>query len=625
MDPRLLKYYDRELRYIREMGGEFAKEVPKIAARLGLDGFECADPYVERLLEGFAFLAGRVQLKIDAEFPRFTQHLLELVYPHYLAPTPSMTVVQLEPDRGEGSLAEGFVVPRQTVLRSRLGKGEQTPVEYRTAHDLTLWPLELTEVQYLPHARDIGGDLGAAGSRARSAIRFRLRTTAGLTFKKLALKDLCLYLRGAGELPMHLYEQLVGDAVGMVVQPTRGRSPWREFIGRNPTRRVGFEEDQALVPYNVRAFQGYRLLHEYFAFPDRYMFVELVGLERAVRRCADSELDIFVLLNRDDPFLHGVLDVSNFTMFCTPAINLFAKRGDSIHLTDSQTEYHVVPDRTVPMDYEVYDLTRVVGTGTSADTEKEFLPFYSRTNLGNRKSERAYYTMRRMPRLLSSKQRDYGTRSGYVGSEVFISLVDANEAPYDLDLKQLSLEILCTNRDLPLLMSVGQGRSDFSLQTGAPVGAVRCVAGPTRPRPSHAEGETAWRLVSHLSLNYLSLTESDDTKKTVALRELLSLYGGDSDASMQMQVEGVRSVTSRPITRRLPKPGPIAFGRGLEVVVTLDEGAFSGSGVFLLGAVLEQFFAKYVSINSFTETVIQATDRGEICRWPARIGRRHTL
>ena len=624
MDPRLLKYYNRELQYIREMGGEFAREFPKIAGRLGLDGFECADPYVERLLESFAFLSARVQLKTDAEFPRFTQQLLQMVYPHYLAPTPSMTVVQLQPAMTEGSLTDGFRVPRDSVLRSPLGKGEQTPCEYRTAHDVTLWPVELAEAEYFTYSRDMGKVEAPILQEARAGVRLRLRTAPGLTFDKLAMDSVTLFLRG-GDLAMRLYEQFMANAVAIVARPARRPPPWHEVIAKSGVRSVGFEDRQALLPYPARSFQGYRLLHEYFAFPDRYMFVELAGLAAAVRRCKDTELDVMVLLNRSDPSLLNAVDASRFALYCSPAINLFPRRADSIHLSERQTEYHVVPDRTAPMDFEVYDVTGVVGSGTSTSGDQEFLPFYSRTNPAAHSRERAYFTLHRVPRILSAKQRDSGTRASYVGSEVFLSLVDANEAPYRSDMKQLALTTLCTNRDLPLMMPVGQGRTDFALQTGAPVAAARCLAGPTGPRPSRAEGEFAWRLISHLSLNYLSLLDNDEQQGAAALRDLLLLYGGDSEASLQVQVEGVRSVQSAPIVRRIPTPGPIAFGRGLEVTVTFDEAAFEGSGVFLLGAVLEQFFARYVSINSFTETAVKTLKRGEIIRWPARIGRRQTL
>jgi type VI secretion system protein ImpG len=625
MDPRFLKYYNRELCHLREVGAEFAREFPKIAGRLGLDEFECADPYVERLLEGFAFLAARVQLKLDDQFPRFTQHLLEVVYPHYLASTPSMAVVQLQPDLAEGALADGFLVPRGAALRSQIGKGEQTACEYRTAHDVTLWPLRLTEAEYLPNPSAVA-NLGTPGLPGlKAAIRLRLDATAGLTFNRLRLDRLPLFLRGAGELPVRVYEQLLANAIAVVVQPAVRPIAWAEVIRRDFIRRVGFEESEALLPYASRSFQGYRLLQEYFAFPERFLFVALDGLQNAVSRCEGAELDLVILLNRCHPELVNALDASHFALFCTPAINLFPKRADRIHLSPQTAEFHVVPDRTRPLDFEVFGVTEVIGYGAQPDETQEFLPFYGSKSSYRRRDENAYYTVRRQKRLLSARQRRQGARSSYIGSEVYIALVDANEAPYDSDLKQLGLQTLCTNRDLPLLMPVGVGTTDFTLQTGAPAQAIRCLAGPTKPRPSVTEGETAWRLINHLSLNYLSLLDQDAREGAVALRDLLMLYGEGSDVTVRRQVEGVLSANSRNIVRRIDAAGPIVFGRGLEITVRFDESAFEGGGVFLLGAVLEQFFARYASINTFTETVIAGSDRGEIMRWPIRIGRRHTL
>jgi len=623
MNPRLLKYYNQELLHLREMGREFAQEFPKVAGRLGLEGLECADPYVERLLEGFAFLAARVHLKLDAEYPRFTQHLLEMVYPHYLAPTPSLAVVQLKPDLSEGALGEGFVVPRDTSLRTPLGKGETTPCEYRTAHEVTLWPLELAEARYFTGGLGSGGG-GVAGAKA--GLRFRLRTTAGLTFDQLALERLPLFLQGGGELPVQIYERLLANVVGIVAEPASRPAGQRRHLREARIRQLGFGEREALLPYGPRSFQGYRLLHEYFSFPARFLFLELDGLGAAVRQCTETELEVTVLFDRSDPHLESALDASQFALFCTPAVNLFPLRADRIHVNDREHEYHIVPDRTRPTDFEVYDVTGVVGHGTSADEKQEFQPFYASKDRTAVQTRRAYYTVHRTPRTLSGKQRRQGGgRSGYVGSEIYLALVDAAEAPHRTALRQLSVTTRCTNRDLPLYLTVGQGKTDFTLQTSAPVASVRCLAGPTRPRAPYAEGEAAWRLISHLSLNYLSLSDSDAQQGAAALRELLGLYGGAGEASRLKQVEGVRSVVTRPINRRLPVPGPITFGRGLEVELTLDEGAFGGSGAFLLGAVLEQFFARYVSLNSFTETVVKLVDRGEVMRWPARIGQRQLL
>lgn len=625
MESRLLHYYERELRHLREMGGEFAREFPKVAGRLGLENYACADPYVERLLEGFSFLAARVQMKIDAEFPRFTGHLLELVYPQYLAPTPSMAIVQLQPDLTEGSLAAGFTLPRDSALRSLLGKHDQTSCEFRTAHALTLWPLELSAARYFTYAGDLGGiDLSRLGP-VKAGLRLRLRATAGLRFSELALDSLNLYLRGSDALPALLLEQLSGHALGMVVMPVQTPAAWHQIVPKSHIAAGGFEQEQALLPAGPRAFAGYRLLQEYFAFPQRYLFAELGGLGPALRRCTGREVDVVVLFDQADATLEHSVDAGNFGLFCTPAINLFPKRADRIHLSEQQSEYHLLPDRTRPMDFEVYQVQAVCGYGAGPDALRRFAPFYSANDLQADLEQRAYYQLRRQQRVLSEQQRRKGPRSSYIGSEVFLSLVDAREAPWPSALRQLGVDTLCTNRDLPLGMPLGGGKTDFSVESTAPVLSARCIAGPTAPAPSHAEGDTAWRLVSHLSLNYLSLLDGDGAEGGAALKEMLRLYCGSADVASQRQIDSILSVDAAAIARRLPVPGPICFGRGLRITVLMDDGAFEGLGVFVLGAVLERFFARYVGINGFTETVIKTPRRGVVMQWPVRGGRCHMV
>ena len=620
MDTRHLYYYERELLHLREMGGEFAREFPKIAGRLGLESYSCADPYVERLLEGFSFLAARIQLKIDAEFPRFTNHLLELVYPQYLAPTPSMAIVQMQPDLSEGSLADGFKLERGIALRSQVGKGDQTSCEFRTAHDVTLWPIELIDANYFSWSGDVGGLEVTRLGNIKAGLRLRLKATAGLKFNEIAMDRLTLYLRGSDGLPNRLIEQFLSNAAGMLTMPVRQPAASHRIIARSEIRARGFADEDALLPYGARSFHGYRLLHEYFSFPQRFQFIELGGLAPTLQACDADELDIVVLFNQINPAFEQVVSSANFSLFCTPAINLFPKRADRIHLNDKSPEYHVVPDRTRPMDYEVYQVLGVKGYGSGSEAQQRFLPFYSANDLQSDAPQKAYYQIRRSQHLLSERQRRDGPRSSYLGSDVFLSLVDAAEAPYSSDLRQLGIETLCTNRDLVMSMPVGVGKTDFTVESSAPVLSVRCLSGPTVPAPSFAEGETAWRLVNHLTLNYLSLLDDGEKEGATALRELLRLYCPINDLSAQGQIDGVRSISAQAIVRRLPVPGPITYARGLQVLLTLDDSAFEGSGAFLMGAVLEQFFTKYVSLNSFTETVIRTTRRGEIMKWPARVG-----
>ncbi|WP_434771499.1 type VI secretion system baseplate subunit TssF [Pseudomonas entomophila] len=620
MNPRLLALYNQELQHIRESAAEFAKEYPKIAGRLTLSGIECADPYVERLLEGFAYLTARVQLKLDAEYPTFTHNLLEIAYPHYLAPTPSMTVVQLQADMNEGSLATGFTLPRESVLRANLGRSTQTPCEFRSTQDVTLWPVQVARADYFSNPGAVLGRLAASEPKARAGLRLTLRTGADLPFASLPLTHLPLYLNGADETPFRLYEHLLGNACAVFV-----RQPGADWVERIPVEHAllpcGFDDGEAALPVVPQAFQGYRLLQEYFALPQRFLFVDVAGLAPAVRRCHGQELEILVLFDRLDQHLEGSVGASQFVPFCTPAINLFPRRVDRIHLSDRVHEHHVIVDRTRPTDFEIHSLQSVTGHGTGPD--QTFLPFYAVRDPSRYGRDQAYYMVRREPRVLSSEQRRNGTRSSYVGGETFISLVDGQQAPYRHDLRQLGISALCSNRDLPLFMTVGDGRNDFSLADSAPIAGIRCLAGPSRPRASHAHDNRAWRLISQLSLNYLSLTEQG--QGAAALRELLRLYGDAQDNAIQLQIEGLQAVSSKSCTRRLPMPGPIVFGRGLEITLTFDENAFRGTGVFLLGSVFERFLTRYASINSFTETVLRTSERGEIMRWKARYGRRPTL
>ncbi len=615
---RLLNYYNAELQYLREMGEAFALEYPKVAGRLGLDAFECADPYVERLLEGVSFLTARVRMKLDDEFPRFTQSLLESVYPQYLCPTPSMAIVRFEPDPSEPSLSEGVPIPRGSVLRSGAGIGDESSCEYRTGHDTTLWPVEVLDAQY--YTRDISS-LGLPETLAAEAgVRLRLRTTGGQRFDELALDRLVFHVRGGGNTGARIYAQLFKDAQDIVIRSAPHDGQEQHVLSTTSLQQVGFSNEEALLPYNARSFHGYRLLQEYFVFPERFMFFELGDLAAAIAGITASELDLFILFAQPEPRLENEVGASNFVLHCTPAMNLFPKEPDRIPVSDGDHDYHVVPDRTRPLDFEVYEIQKIIGYGATSENPVAFEPFYA--SHGSAGRGRAFFSVNRVPRRLTEREISFGPRSSYAGSELYVSLVDDDAAPFSSDIRQLSLRTLCTNRDLPLLMHLGHGPTDFTMDLNAPVLSVSVLGSPTTPRHSHAEGDLSWRIINHLSLNYLSLLDTEGGDAAAAVRELLNLYGESAEPGVRKQIDSIRSVGSRPITRRVLGEGQIAFARGLEVAITFEDDIAEGAETFLLGAVLDRFFAKYVSLNSFTETVVCTTNQGELKRWTVRKGER---
>ena len=338
-------------------------------------------------------------------------------------------------------------------------------------------------------------------------------------------------------------------------------------------------------------------------------------------------MEITVLFSRGDAALEKLVTADNVQLHCVPAINLFTKRLDRVSVSDGVSQFHLVPDRTKPQDFEVHSVIEVIGHGKSeangAAPEQAFLPFYSAFH-GSRHSHPAYFTTTREPRLQSLKQRTQGNRSSHIGSEVFMQLVDPQEAPYASSLRQLAVTALCTNRDLPLLMPLGRG-NDFDCIDSYPVRRVTVVRGPSRPVSPVVNQGLGWKVIDHLALNYLSLSEGNGTQAAAALREMLMLYAMHADAARQTQVAGLLTVRTKPVARRLPMAGPIAFGRGLEVTLEVEKMAFHGHSSFAFGAVMAQFLSRHVNVNHFVETVLTFSGKGENMRWEPQCGTRPIL
>ncbi len=623
MDPHLLEYYNRELVYMRELAGEFASQHPKVAKRLGMHGIEVADPYVERLIEAFCFLSARTQIKLDAEFPRFTQRLLEVVYPNYVAPTPSIAVAQFRPSIGEGNFAHGVPIPRDTELTAALAPGEQTACQFRTSQAVTLWPLTITEARLTgipPDIRNLERYLPAHVA-VQGALRLRLSIGLDMTFEQLeGLDCLPVYLRGDDQIASHLFELLHGAGVALLIGPAGAMGGALHSVTKDAVVHVGMAPGEGALPQAWNTFHGHHLIHEYFACPARFYFFGLNGLAPGLRRIAAREAEVVVLLSKPPGHLAGKVDRDQFALYCAPVVNLFAKRTDRIEIAPARNEFHLVPDRRHPLDYEAHSVQTLSGQETEHSAAMAFRPLFSTRNCDEGNHGR-YFSIRRERRLVSQQARRYGTRTAYTGTELFVALVDQHEAPYPDMLRYLSVEALVTNRDLATLVP-RNGLNDLTTSASIPVDGIGLIRPPSSPWPPYAENETAWRLIRLLGFNYLSLMDVDHRSGGQGLRDLLRLFAPNDDQARLRQIESLIGSQIQPVMRRLPGDGPLVYGRGIQCRLTVDEAGFSGISPYLFGVVLEHFLARHVSVNAFTETELHSMQRGLVHRWPARAGGR---
>jgi type VI secretion system protein ImpG len=621
MEHRFVRYYEAELRYIRELGAEFGRRFPKVAARLGLSELASDDPHVERLLQAFAFTAGRAHMALDAEFPALTQPLVDLLNRNFLAPTPSMAVVQFSVAAQSSGLGTGFTIPRETLLETRtgLGAGRGTRCEFRTGHAVRLLPISLERATYTSVLRDIEGLRVPTREPIRALLKLKLRCH-NMSFSRLDLRSLPIFISGRDDVGARLYEQLITSASAIVMRWGPDNTQ-HVSVGTEPRpiKACGFDPEHALLPRVAAEFEPYRLLQEYFACPARFDFVELTGLAAGMSRCLGEELDLTIALTRFDPSLEHAVDVERLALFATPVVNLFPRDCGRITVLGN-AELRIEPDAMRPLDIEVHSVTRVATRTDAREHGVELQPAY----LGqpdHDNAEQPRYVLRRQANPLP--ERLSGARSRYLGSELFVRLIEAHSPPQT---RQIHVHTLCTNRDLPLSLTLGHsppGSRDFDIRSGVPADGVRCIVAPTAPAAAPTEGSDMWRFLSHMSLNYLGLHRQ--TGGVDALRDLLDLYARLGAPPLRRQVDGFRNIASRPVIGPYPEPGPRQFIRGLEVELECDEHAFGGHGAFVLAAVLARLFAKQASTNSFAQTRLTTPTRGEIFTFPALPGLRRTM
>lgn len=624
MRDELLGHYERELIFLRRMGAEFARKYPKIATRLLLDEEKIEDPHVERMIEAFAFLTGRISLKIADELPEITESFLNVLYPHYLAPIPSMAITQFSFGSPNDKLTAVQKLPRGVRLYSRPVEG--TPCRFRTAFDVQLAPLELVSA-----ALESPAPKDARGMYAESVIRLSFKCYGDSNLHEMrvgatgeAPEYLRFYLNGDPQLVFPLYEIIFNHAKAVEFRATEPPVSGKTLMMKTPVikklpdpviltpdviKQVGFSENEALLPYTKRSFMGYRLLTEYFSFPYKFLFFDVYGLDQAIGKKFGSTFDILIHLKDITPPIAPVT-ADTFRMGCSPIVNLFSQMADPIYLSQQKYEYHIIPDVHRQKTTEVYSVDEVITTDPRSNTTREFSPFYSlRHAYGEQMEKSFWYAMRRQ----SQRADDEGT-------EIYMSLVDMNFNPRVPAVEVLNVKTTCTNRDLPAKLPFGGREGDFEIEGTALLSRVRCLTKPTETIRPQQRRSLQWRLISHLNLNYLSIVNSDNGTPE-ALQEILQLYNFDDSSVKRKQILGITGIETKKVVKQIGGHIGAGFVRGLETTLTFDEEQFVGSGMYLFACVLERFLALYSSVNSFNQVVLQTEQReGIIKRFPPRAG-----
>ena len=610
MREELLEYYERELTYLRQMGGEFARKYPKVAGRLLLDPERCDDPHVSRLLEGFALLAARVHRRIDDDFPEISEALTRIIHPGYLRPIPSMTIVECQPDPAQGKKTAGMRIPRGTPLVTK-ATVEGLPCRFQTAYDVDLWPFSVADAEWRQPERMKRSPRATVGVQAVAAARLRLRCHRDVVFTGLPISRLRFHLAGDANVVYSLYELFSEKCIEIQLRDPKDE---KKLISLEPSHlhMVGFDADESLLPFVRRSMDGHRLLQEYFSFPEKFLFFDLDGLEPLAQTGFGEEAEIVFLFSsferseRQQVMELGVNE-RTFRLSCTPAINLFPQTAEPILLSQVRHEYTIVPDNRHSMVMEIFSIEEVVATNPRLRQSIVLEPMHAYRHQTRDRENLAFWVATRHLNELGEREPSVMT----------ISVVDLTGNFTEPEADVLMVKTLCTNFDLPSRFTYGSESGDFEATGYA---AAKTVTGLRRPTPSinpPAGQGHLWRLISLLSLNYLSLNEEG----RAAMQEILRLHNFTGSTASDNEVGSILKMNSAPGFALVNSAYGLIPARGMQVEMEFDEQQFAGSGAYLFAAVIDRFLAGYAAMNSFAQLTARSTLRKEAMgKWPPRAG-----
>lgn len=583
--PLRTKFRD-ELNLLRRLGSQFALENPQLARFLG---DQTADPDVERLIEGFAFLTAKLRLKIEDDLPELTHSLLQLLWPNYLRPLPSATIIRCDPV--ERSVSQRQVIPKGTRILSHPVSG--VPCEFRTCTDIVLYPLLLNEVS-------------DAHTREKSIVRIDLQTITDSPLDAIDCDRLDFHLSGDDATAQTFYLWLSRYLSGISVECSghlRQLSPKQVVF-------PGFDPDEALLPYSQNAFDGYRILQEYFVFPQRFHFFSLTGLRSLWPATATKNIRFELHFSRPMP-ADIRLRSSDIALYCAPAVNLFAHDAEPVSLDGRRVDQRLLPTGQRPDCYEIFSIDEVSGWQSQSNGKlgkwlRTFHPFESfQHEIEHANGRTALYYRSRIESAL--------IEDGVVHR---IAFVRGDETEYITNAETASVSLTCTNRNLPL--ALGAGDICVRSQTTPKFATYTNIVRPTPSYRPVLDGALQWTLISNLSLNYLSLLSAEPLKAVIRAYDFAALHDIQRARSTRKRLDSIGEAVTTP-TDVLMKGLPI---RGLETLLKLDQSAFLCEGdLYLFGTVLSHFFGLYASINSFHQLEILNTTNNERYQWPLQTGK----
>lgn len=597
-------YFLGELDYLRSRAVDFARDYPKIAAELELSKGKSADPHIEALLQSVAFMTGRIQHQLHQDAPEISKALLNMLYPHFEKPLPSMVIGRAHIKPNAANFANGYEFSKNRIAYiETIGAADHLPVcKFRNCFDTQLWPLEVTKAGEQPTN---SYDFLSENRKILSVLRLQISNMGNEAIHSYPLKKLCFYINAEDHKAFPLYRLLAENLHGIALVSDSGNSP--VILSNSSLKFLGMDAEHAMLPYTKASHPAYRILQEYFSFPEKHLFFEISGLDALDAR---QTFEILLLLDAP-PDKNLNISEYNFLLNCMPMINLFPVHIDPVRLDHRDYEYRLIPGQEQYRYCEIYSIEEMTATRPAGKVRK--LRSYFGLNAAEYESteDMYYWTARREPSPLKTLH----------GTEIYVAFHDSSFDMHRPVEDTLAARVLCTNRNLPEKLRAGDR---LHLEGTGPITQIELITKPARHEPPPMSGMKAWQLISHLNLNFLSL--SSGSESLAALKSILLLYAVSSNPVSRRQIDSICNLECKPIVRRTGKDAWRGFCRGTEVRLTIDESVFEGGSPLLLGEVLSCFFALYTSINSFTQLVLESKQKKGVWRtWQPMAGEQAIL